>query len=105
MMRSEAFRKRVVEEVRSGSFRRYTRHTTAWRMADTIAYTIRLFPVVAKDEPAKAALIRELLDISKQGDKAEKVLDRCLSKAVDALERLSVGQALMPQYPGESIQK
>lgn len=85
MMRSEAFKKRVAKTLRNPP----GGHIPAEITADFL----RLLPVAPKDRAAKKALIRELLNIEKQ------VCDsfRRTRAVADAIERLSVDQALMPR--------
>ncbi len=90
MRRSEVVRKRMVKALRDGAIDSM--------VIESIIDVVRRIPVVAKHERAKAALIKGLLDIEKQADKAEKVRDRRLGKAANALERLSIGQSLMPEH-------
>ncbi len=88
MMRTEAFKKRIVKGMRNP----IGGHIYPQSTADYI----RRLPITSKDKAAKATLVKELLNIDKQLHD----LYRRYSRAADALERLSVGRALM-RRPGE----
>ncbi len=86
MMRTEAYKKRVVKGMRNP--------IGGLICPDNYADAIRRLPVASKDKARKATLVKELLNMDKQ----LRALYRRYSRAADALERLSVGQALMPGW-------
>ena len=83
-MRTEAFRRRLAKLIRHPS--------DGYIRADGVADMLEFLPVVSRSKLAKAMLIVELRAIQKEDEK----LRTRYRRVADRLERLRVGQALMP---------
>ena len=88
-MRTEAFKMRLAEAVRSNS-------DAGNIVMGMVADDLSRLPVILKDEKNKAGLIKELENIHRERDG----LYRRAVKVSNAIKRLSVGQVMMPRPGG-----